>query len=135
MKKLALLLTGILIFSSCLTSENLPSNVTFEILTIDEYDVPDTFIVGEVDTIAVKYTLPNNCYSFENVYYEVQDTTRIVAINSFVRLEENCSDVEIQEEHKFTVFVSQQEDYVFKFYKGRDNDGNDIFDEVVVPVN
>ncbi|WP_159950251.1 hypothetical protein [Polaribacter septentrionalilitoris] len=135
MKKFALLLTGILIFSSCLTSENLPSNVTFEILTIDEYDVPDTFTVGKVDTIAVKYTLPNNCYSFENVYYEVQDTTRIVAINSFVRLEENCSDVEIQEEHKFTVFVSQQEDYVFKFYKGKDNDGKDIFDEVVVPVN
>jgi len=135
MKKLALLLTGILVLSSCLTSENLPSNYTFEILTIDEYDVPDSFTVGEVDTVAVKYTLPNNCYSFENLYYEVQDTTRIVAVNSFVRLEENCSDVEVQEEYKFPIFVSQREDYVFKFYKGKDSNGEDIFDEVVVPVN
>lgn len=135
MKKLALLLTGILIFSSCLNSDNNLPNYTFDFLAIDEYDVPDNFTFGETDTVAVKYTLPNSCYSFDNIYYEIQDTTRIVAINSYLRLDEDCSEVAVQEEFKFVINVSQQEDYVFKFYKGKDTNGENTFEEVVVPVN
>jgi hypothetical protein len=33
------------------------------------------------------------------------------------------------------VRASQEEDYIFKFWKGKDTNGENIFEEVIVPVN
>jgi len=134
MKKLTLLLFGLIVFSSCLTDSDTP-NYTYEYLPIDEAITPESFTLGEVDTIYIKYSLPNYCYSFDRVYYETQDTTRIVAVTALVDLDADCAEAIIQEEYKIPILPSQEEDYVFKFFKGIDSEGENIFDEVIVPVN
>ncbi len=40
-----------------------------------------------------------------------------------------------QEEYAFPVEATQEEDYVFKFWKGKNNEGEDVYEEVVIPVN
>lgn len=135
MKKFTLLLFGLLVFSACLNSDNDDLNYTFEYLPIDEAITPASFTLGQIDTITVKYSLPNGCYSFNQIYYETRDTTRIVAVTALLALDEVCTQALIQEERKIPVMASQTEDYVFKFYKGKDANGENIFDEVVVPVN
>lgn len=135
MKKIALLLFGLLVFYSCLNTDNDDLNYNYEYLPIDEAIVPASFTFGEIDTIKVKYSLPNSCYYFNQIYYEPKDTTRIVAITALVELNENCTEGIIIEEKKIPIKASQEEDYVFKFYKGKDSNGENIFDEVVVPVN
>lgn len=133
MKKTILLLIGILVFSSCLKNDDI--NYTYEFLSIKEAQAPTSFTFGQKDTITLKYQLPNGCYSFNSVYYEHQDTVRIVAIRAFVDLDNNCTEAIREKEYKLIVTASQKEDYLFKFYKGKDNDGKNIFEEVVVPVN
>lgn len=105
------------------------------ILTIDEAVTPTSLNAGDVDFITVKYTLPNPCYHFYNLYYEYEGTSRIVAIRALEDLSTTCSQVTVQEEYTFPVQVLQTEDYTFKFWKGKDSNGEDIFEEVVVPVN
>ena len=39
------------------------------------------------------------------------------------------------EEYDLLVTAKQEEGYLFKFWKGTDNNGENIFEEVVVPVN
>ena len=46
-----------------------------------------------------------------------------------------CTEAIIQEETKFIVKASQQEDYVFQFFKGIDSIGTALYEEVIVPVN
>ncbi|QTD36532.1 hypothetical protein JL193_10270 [Polaribacter batillariae] len=133
MKKLALLLIGIVVFSSCLNDDK--PNYTYEFVAIDEAKTPESFTFGKRDTITLKYTFKNSCYNFDNVYYEYQDTTRIVAIRALVNLDDACTEAIVEKEHKFIVTATQREDYLFKFFKGKDNDGENIFEEVVVPVN
>ena len=133
LKKLTVLCLGIVLFNSCL-GDNEP-NFTFEILPIDEAIVPASFTFGEQDTIAIKYSLRSSCYSFDNLYYEYQDTTRIVAVRAYVSLDEACALVLTQKEYKFAVNVSQEEDYVFKFWKGTDDTGENIFEEIIVSVD
>ena len=133
LKKLTVLCLGIVLFNSCL-GDNEP-NFTYEILPIDEAIVPASFTFGEQDTIAIKYSLKGSCYSFDNLYYEYQDSTRIVAVRAYVSLDEACALVLTQKEYKFAVNVSQEEDYVFKFWKGTDDTGENIFEEFIVPVN
>ena len=134
MKKIILLFAGLFLFYACLNNDD-QINYGYEILPVDEYTTPLAFTFGEKDTIKVKYTLVNGCYSFDNVYYEYQDTARIVAVRALVVLDENCTENITQKEHEIIVTVTQKEDYVFKFYKGEDANGENIFEEVVVPVN
>lgn len=132
-KKLTVLCLGIVLFNSCL-EDNEP-HFSYEILPVDEAIVPASFIFGEQDTIAIKYSLKNSCYYFDNLYYEYQDTTRIVAVRAYLSLDDACAEVITQKEYKFVVNVTQEEDYVFKFWKGTDNTGENIFEEFIVPVN
>lgn len=135
MKKITLLLFGFLVFCSCLNNNDDAPNYTFRYLPIDSAITPASFIFGEIDTITVKYSLPNGCYSFDQIYYETQDTARIVAVTALLELDEFCTQATIPGEKKFAVKASQEEDYVFKFFKGKDSIGENIFEEVIVPVN
>ncbi|WP_272150980.1 hypothetical protein [Tenacibaculum aiptasiae] len=130
MKKLTLIILTIMI-ASC--SANDP-DYQFKLLTIKDATVPASFKFGDIDTVKVVYDLPNACHSFHSLYYQYKDTTRIVAIRSVETLQSNCSQATIERELKFPVQIAQKEDYVFKFWKGKDNNGEDIFEEKVVPV-
>lgn len=133
MKKIILLFLSVLVFYSCLSNDE--PTLKYEFLPIDSAETPTSFTFGEIDTIKIKYTLPNGCYSFDRLYYEYQDTTRVVAITALVILDAACTQALVEEEYEFPVRVSQREDYIFKFWKGEDSNGEDIFEEVVIPVN
>lgn len=133
MKKIILLCIGIVAFSACLNDDY--DNFGYEFVKIDEAITPASFTFGEKDTIKLKYTLKNSCYSFDNIYYEYQDTARIVAVRALVNLDDACQEIAQEREYNLIVNVAQRENYLFKFYQGRDSIGQSIFEEVEVPVN
>jgi len=102
---------------------------------VKEAKTPDFFEFGSIDTISVKYELPNNCYQFWSIYYEYDTNKRIVAINAIHDLESICTQATIEQEIKIPIQVLQEENYIFKFYKGKDANGENIFEEIEVPVN
>lgn len=135
MKKIILLFICLALFYACLNSGDKQVRYNYELLPIDEFTTPDSFTLGQKDTIKLKYTLKNGCYNFDGIYYEYLDTTRIIAARATVFLDQVCTESIIQNEYNLIVNANQEEDYVFKFYKGKDNNGENIFEEVVVPVN
>ena len=87
MKKWWLLFTGLVVFYSCLDNDqegpnyflNKVSddpNYRYEYLPIDSAITPESFTFGETDTITMAYSLPNGCYSFDQIYNEVKGTTQ-----------------------------------------------------------
>ncbi|WP_439130147.1 hypothetical protein [Polaribacter sp.] len=135
MKKHILLFASVFVFYSCLNDDNDRPNLEFSFVAIDEYIAPVSFVFGQKDTIKLKYSLKNNCSYFDNIYYEYQDTTRIVAFRAITDLDATCADDATQYDYNLIVTATQQEDYLFKFYKGEDANGDAVFEEVVVPVN
>mgnify|MGYP000194530068 CR=1 FL=1 len=135
MKKVILLFAGLLLFYSCLNSNDDLENLAYELLPIDEYTVPASFTLGKQDTIKLKYSLKNECYYFDNIYYEYQDTTRIIAVRSVLETDKTCTEAVRQFDYNLIITANQEEDYVFKFYKGKDANGESIFEEAVVSVN
>ena len=132
MKKHLLLVLSIILLSSCL--KNTEPLQELKLLPIDEVSVPPFFTFNQVDTIKVKYTLPNSCHYFHSLYYQYQDTTRIIAIRAVKILDRSCAEVIQQKELKIPILVSQREDYLLKFWKGKDNNQEDIFEEVIISV-
>jgi hypothetical protein len=132
MKKQLLFVLSIILLSSCI--KNTESLQELKLLSIDEVSPPPFFTFNQVDTIKVKYTLPNSCHHFHSLYYQHQDTARIIAIRAVNYLERSCTEVIQQKELKIPILVSQKEDYLFKFWKGKDNRQEDIFEEIVINV-
>ena len=111
------------------------NNFAIETLPVKEAIVPAAFDFGSKHEITIIYDLPSGCHFFYSLFYQYEGTSRIVAVNSWVNESAACTDDVREAEYTFEVTVVQQEDYTFKFWKGIDNEGENIFEEIIVPVN
>jgi len=137
MKRVVLNLVLVFLFVSCSLGDddNNANNLKLETLTIKEAIVPAEFTFGATHDIKVIYDLPSGCHSFYDLFYRYEGTSRTVAINALVNENLPCTEALVEAEYTFEVNVVQREDYVFKFWKGTDEGGENIFEEIIVPVN
>ena len=111
------------------------ANFTLQTLPVKSAEVPDEFTYNKEYNITVTYDLPDGCHSFHSLFFQQENDERTVAINAIVDLRTNCTQAVVEESFTFEILALQREDYVFKFWKGVNGDGENIFEEVVVPVN
>lgn len=135
MKNLILLLFVSLIGISCSDDNDRPA-YHYEILAIDSFEAPAFFNLGEVHTITLFYKRPNDCHTDQSLYFEKKDSTRTVAIQSLVFDSNNCQEFPNEDPIKgtFQFEALSTSTYLFRFYKGKDENGANIFEEVSIPV-
>lgn len=136
MKKLALLLFVSLIGISCSIDDD-NGNYYYDVLPVESFELPTSFEFGKVYIVSLKFKRPTDCYTNPSLYFEKNGKIRTIAIQSLVANRKDCEAVpnEIAQELKFNFEVLTTTPYVFKFYKGTDENGVDIYEEVTVPVN
>lgn len=136
MKKI--LLTLSFLFALLLTSCNLDDDSYRAPITvlvpIENVEIPEQFVYGETYEINLTYTIPNSCYVFNDIYYQSESNERTVAIICTVYEEPNCLQEATSEEVSFNFMANSLDTYVFKFWQGEDENGNDMFYIVEVPV-
>jgi len=134
---LALIMSS-MIFNSCVVDDNASDvQFSFELVPVDSVEMPLAFSLGSTYTISVIYKRPSTCHAFSNFEY-VQQTgnVRTVAVVNFVTIGTDCETLE--EEFKTETFgfnALSSEPYTFKFWQGRDDEGEDIYLVYEVPVN
>lgn len=136
MKKVILLLLVAVTALSCSVNDD-GDKYYYEILPVDSYEVPTSFDYGAIYTIKVFYKNPTSCHTSASLYYEKLDSTRTIAIQSLVLDRNDCTPLPDAEpiEGSFRFEVLSTTPYLFKFYKGEDENGENIFEEVTIPVN
>lgn len=134
MKRFIVLSLALTLFVSCsLDDDN--DDYVLEILPIESVDIPDEFVLGEVYPITVQYYRPTDCHSFKNLYYDKNLNERTVAIISYNFLNDNCTDLTDElVETTFNFMVTGNGSYIFKFWQGEDDNGEDQYLEIEVPV-
>jgi hypothetical protein len=134
MKKIVLFLIVITSFLSCsLDDDN--TTYTYEVLPVDSYVVPASFTLGQTYEIKLKYQKPTVCHIYQGIYYEKNLNTRTIAVQTAVKKNQVCTmEIPPISEVSFNFMVSNTGSYIFKFYKGKDSAGKDIFEEVEIPV-
>ncbi|MFC7446007.1 MULTISPECIES: hypothetical protein [Mesoflavibacter] len=137
MKKVLILLLSLVALSCSLDDENnVIENYHVEILPIESAIVPESFNYGEEHEITVTYLRPNSCHAFNDFYYVKDNNERTVAIMSTVLdNNQNCLELNDEQQRTFTLEATQTENYVFKFWQGEDDSGNDTYLIIEVPVN
>ncbi|QDO93105.1 hypothetical protein FNB79_03640 [Formosa sediminum] len=143
MKKLLLLFIATLTLTSCDTDDDY-SGYTYEYLTTENATVPEDMEVGESYKIYITYIQPTSCYTFDSLYYykttevledeegeELPFTTEvrtIAVVNRIIESSETeCEDLNEETEISFTFIPEEAGPYLFKFWAGTDENGEDVF--------
>jgi len=139
MKKIFLFGFIVVAFWSCSLDDSLNDDFYFEILPIESAYVPDEMHFGEVYTINYSYFKPSSCHMFYDLYYVAHSNIRtIAAINKVITGDGNvvCEDLISElEERSFSFVVNKNlGTYVFKFWQGEDENGEDTYLIFEVPV-
>ncbi len=118
---------------SCSLEDDAPT-FHLEYLKAESVTIPESFVLGETYEIKVAYKRPTSCHSFHGFYYDKNLNIRTVAVQCIVA-EKNCNDLvdDIQEE-TLNFYVTNNGTYIFKFWQGLDENGEDVFLEYEIPV-
>ncbi|WP_179353421.1 hypothetical protein [Winogradskyella vidalii] len=136
MKKFALLsILFISVFTSCNLDDVDNNNyLGTEVLPIESVEMPEYFVIGETYEILITYERPSNCYQFYTFLYDIHENERTVAVVNAVYANDAC----VEETESVTVSldfrVTGTETYLFKFYQGLDENGEELYYIVEVPV-
>lgn len=134
MKKLIALILALFLFASCSINDDDP-NYSFEILPIESVDIPDEFVLGETYPITVSYFRPSTCHAFKEFYYLKENNERTVAAINYVFENNGCETLTGELiEATFNFIVTSNGSYIFKFWQGEDNNGEDQYLAIEVPV-
>ena len=134
MKKIVLFLVVITSLLSCSLNDDSPT-YTYEVLPVESYVMPASFTLGQTYEIKLKYQKPTSCHIYQGIYYEKNLNTRTIAVQTAVKKNQVCTmEIPPISEVSFNFMVSNTGSYIFKFYKGKDSAGKDIFEEVEIPV-
>ncbi len=110
-------------------------NLHFEKIPISNITIPEYMNVNTSYTITFDYALINGCYSFYNIDFEVyDDNTRIITALAEVNESGYCTEVYITESTSVTFKPLEAKEYHFKFWTGKDNNNNDLYEEYTVNV-
>jgi hypothetical protein len=105
------------------------------VLPIDSFVVPTSFTLGQTYSIKLKFQKPTSCHYYQGIYYDKNLNTRTIAVQTAAQKDQVCTqEIPPLSEVSFNFFVTSNGSYIFKFYKGEDAAGKDIFEEVEIPV-
>jgi len=134
MKRYALL---VFIFISAFTSCSLEDDNSYvgtEVMPIESVEIPEHFIYGESYEILITYNRPSTCYQFYNFLYDIEGNERTVAVVNSVYSDTSCVDDLESVTVSLNFMVTGTETYLFKFYQGHDEEGEDQYYLAEVPV-
>ncbi|WBU90758.1 hypothetical protein [Cellulophaga omnivescoria] len=138
-KSLSILMLLVISFSfnACSLDDDDNTNFKYVNLKVLSAEVPESFDFGERYTIYVTYAKPNACTYFEGFdIHKHQLTEReVYPIGTELIGNDNCQASTEEVEVNFDFEVIYKEDYLFKFWTGQNEDGEDQYIEFTVPVN
>jgi len=117
--------------------------VSYELMPIKSCRMPYFFVSGETYELEMFYIEPSTCHIYKGIYFEKQGNTRTVAIQATVIESSSCvtnpvdstgTNSEFEKSVKFNFTATGNEAYFFKFWTGKNQQGEDTYYEVEVPV-
>lgn len=139
MKRLHFLLFAIvLLFGACSFDDD-GVNFHYVPLEIVNADLPESFDFGRTYTISVDIFRPDDCTLTDtfDVRRFATDSTNVRTVTAIGILldKDDCTPVDQEIQDSFEFDVRYTNPYIFRFYSGKDENGDSQFIEMEVPVN
>jgi len=109
-------------------------NFSINIMPIESVDMDEEFILGQTHEIKISYFVASDCHEFNDFIYDVEFNQRTIAVVNTVYFRNDCTELNELVEVSLDITVNSTETYVFRFYQGKDDQGNDQYHIIEVPV-
>ena len=121
--------------SSCSDDDDNYHDHHLEYVGVISSELPDEFTYGNTYRINVTIELPNSCYYYYDQYdYFYEGTSRLIYPIAHVDDGVACTQNITETTFSIPIQALQNEPYIFKFYQGEDDNGEDMFLTIEVPV-
>ena len=130
--KVLLVFFLVIIFTNC--SDNDDTTFFYELVPVDKVTIPEKFELGLAYTITVYYTPPTNCYSFVGFDTEISQNEQTIAVVNLVVDENDCAKKSEFLKASFEFIAEQEKTYIFKFWQGKQTNGNNDYLVIEIPV-
>jgi hypothetical protein len=133
MKRIISLIALVFLFNSC-TPEDGP-NYTYELRPVLSVNIPSEFTLGETYTITMQYNKPTSCHYYNTISYHKDLNIRTIAVETVKEETNSCTETPNDVSTcSFDFMVTSNGSYIFKFWQGKDAQGNDMFLQYEIPV-
>ncbi|WGD35719.1 hypothetical protein [Olleya sp. YS] len=133
MKKLFTAIVVLCMLSSCSLDKNPPESY-LEPVPISSASMPEYFTQGETYQIDISYLRPTDCHYFHDIYSVREDNVITLAVINSVSDNGNCQPSNMAKESSFEFLASDSGSYTFKFWQGEDDQGEDFYLIMEVPI-
>ncbi|WP_299433645.1 hypothetical protein [uncultured Aquimarina sp.] len=138
MKKIKIIALIILIgcMTSCLNDDDSGINFFYELVPVEQVAIPDQFTRGETYEITVSYFRPTDCHAFSGFDYDRLSNERTVSVVNVVVNDRTCEDLAETDliDASLNFIVGTEDSYIFRFWQGRNDQGENQFLIIEVPV-
>lgn len=135
MKKFWLFIVVVFSFIGCTLPEDDSPKFHLELLPIENATLPAEFKRDSVYELPFRYIRTSTCHIFEGFYYKKEANVRTIAIQTSVVEQLNCTTPSVNPLEVILEFKPTTENsYVFKLWKGKNDSGEEVFEEIEIPV-
>lgn len=135
MKKALIVIISIFFLGSC-SLEDDGESIMQNLAPVQSVELPESFEPGQTYNIGIIYRRPTSCHAYSGLDVARNGNEIIIGVvTSYSSASSNCVETGNLEASATINFVAEREDfYIFKFWQGKNQAGNDIFLTVEVPV-
>ncbi|WP_313806095.1 hypothetical protein [Flavobacterium sp.] len=129
MKNLFYILIGLVFTLSSCSLDDGKEDVSYELLPVNQVVMPESFKANKENPIEIKFIRPTSCHAFNSFYYDKTGNIRTVAIESIIYTNNGCEPLTVDNIAVQTLNFKPETagEYTFKFWQGKDDNGEDIF--------
>ena len=126
MKKLIVYIFAFFALSCSLNDDSIQDYQ--ELLPIETAQMPQSVTVGVAEDVFLTYLRPTNCHAYNDIYYVKNEHERTVAIvSTYFASNNNCTALEAETEASFRFNATEAGTYTFKFWQGKNDEGEDEY--------
>ena len=136
MKRLKVLMLIALFISQSCSLENDNTLFSFDIVAISEIEIPVEFEINTIVEIKTYYVQKSQCHVFYDYIFKQIKKNEIEVYLAETYIENGaCEQENFKVERSFKLKIQGYDKYSFRFWNGRNEQGENQFITVEVPVN
>lgn len=135
MRKIFFALSLVLLFSGCSADDEPTPRLVYEFVPIVSTNLPEEFTAGESYELLFTYSLPTSCHNYKAINVEpLEDGSTGIGVIAYYDANKECNEVARTAETGFDFVAGEEEFYIFKFWQGQNEQGENQFLTVEIPV-
>ena len=134
MRRIFFALSLVFFFTGCSVDDEPTPKLVYELVPIISTNLPEEFTSGETYDLRFTYSLPSSCHNYKGSTVEELDGGIGIGVIAYYNANKDCNEMTRTVDTGIQFVAGKEEFYIFKFWQGQNEQGENQFFTVQIPV-